>query len=161
MAKLYEIDQAIAKCIDLETGEVIDFERLEELQIEREKKIENIAKYYINRVSDAEQYEARKKHFYALEIKAKKEAESLKAYLVEILGGEKFKTADVSIGYRASEAVKIEDEEAFIRWAEENRDDLLKYTPVQISAEKVKAAIKAGQDIKGAYIEKRSNIQIK
>lgn len=161
MAKLYEIDQAIMECIDLETGEVIDFERLEELQVEREKKIENIAKYYINCVSDAEQYEARKKHFYALEITAKKKAESMKAYLSEILGGEKFKTADVSISYRTSEAVNFEDETSFVKWAQENRDDFLKIEAPEIDKTALKAAIKAGQDIKGAYIEKRSNIQIK
>ena len=91
---------------------------------------------------------------------AKRDAESIKHYLAEALAGNKFKTIEVDIKFRSSEAVKIEDEEAFIKWAEENRDDLLKYTPVQISAEKVKAAIKAGQDIKGAYLEKRSNIQI-
>lgn len=35
MATLYEIDAAILSCVDLETGEVIDYERLQELQLER------------------------------------------------------------------------------------------------------------------------------
>ena len=160
MRPLYEIDSEIVNCIDFETGEVIDFERLEELQIERDKKIEGVAKLYLNRTAEAEQYKKHKEKFAALEKQAKRDAESIKHYLAEALAGNKFKTIEVDIKFRSSEAVKIEDEEAFIKWAKENRDDLLKYTPVQISAEKVKAAIKAGQDIKGAYLEKRSNIQI-
>ena len=39
--KLYEIDAAILGCIDQETGEVIDPEQLDALQIERETKLEN------------------------------------------------------------------------------------------------------------------------
>ena len=38
MATLYDIDQAILACIDLETGELIDPERLEALQMERSQK---------------------------------------------------------------------------------------------------------------------------
>ena len=37
--KLYEIDNAILDCIDLETGEVIDTERLDALNMERSKRI--------------------------------------------------------------------------------------------------------------------------
>ena len=41
--KLYEIDNAILDCIDLETGEVIDTERLDAPNMERDAKIENVA----------------------------------------------------------------------------------------------------------------------
>ena len=40
---LYEIDNAILECIDLETGEIIDTDKLDALQLERETKIENVA----------------------------------------------------------------------------------------------------------------------
>lgn len=39
---LYEIDAEIEACIDGETGEVLDYEKLDGLQIERDRKIENI-----------------------------------------------------------------------------------------------------------------------
>ena len=45
--KLYEIDQAILNCIDLETGEIIDTEQLDKLTMEREAKLENIACWII------------------------------------------------------------------------------------------------------------------
>ena len=40
---IFEIDEAILECVDLETGEIIDAERLDALQMERDKKIENVA----------------------------------------------------------------------------------------------------------------------
>lgn len=41
--KLYEINEAILGCIDQETGEVIDPEKLDALTMERETKLENVA----------------------------------------------------------------------------------------------------------------------
>jgi len=43
---LYDIDDAILACIDNETGEVIDFDRLNQLNIDRNIKIDNIACLY-------------------------------------------------------------------------------------------------------------------
>lgn len=43
MASLYEIEQSILDCIDTETGEIIDAEKLNELMLEKEVKIENVA----------------------------------------------------------------------------------------------------------------------
>lgn len=161
MATIYEIDAEILSCIDMETGEILDIEKLEGLQMERDKKIENAAKLYINLVSDAEQYGARKKHFQALEITAKKRAEGLKSYLAAALAGDKFKTADISIGYRTSEAISIANETAFLRWAKENREDFLTIADPKINLDIVKRAIKAGEEVQGAVIEKRRNIQIR
>lgn len=63
MASLYEINAAILDCVDLETGEIIDIERLQELQMEREQKIENVALWYKNLLSDATQYAAEEAAF--------------------------------------------------------------------------------------------------
>ena len=40
--KLYEIDEAIMACIDAETGEIIDADKLDKLTMERDAKIENV-----------------------------------------------------------------------------------------------------------------------
>ena len=40
MANLYQIKNEILNCVDMETGEIIDFDRLAELQLERNAKIE-------------------------------------------------------------------------------------------------------------------------
>lgn len=42
---LYEIDAAIMACIDEETGEITDPAKLDELDMTRDQKIENIALY--------------------------------------------------------------------------------------------------------------------
>ncbi len=57
---LYEIDKAITDLADPETGEITDFEALDNLQMARDQKIENIACYYKNLVSDAEAIKAEK-----------------------------------------------------------------------------------------------------
>ena len=40
---LYEIENEILNCVDMETGEIVDIKKLESLQMERDQKIENIA----------------------------------------------------------------------------------------------------------------------
>ena len=63
MATLYEIDREIMDCFDAETGEILDVERLNGLQMERDEKIENAALYYKNLLSDADAYKAEKQAF--------------------------------------------------------------------------------------------------
>lgn len=154
MANLYEINQAIMACIDSETGEIIDVEKLEELQLEREAKIENVALWYKNLLSDAEQYKAEKNAFAEKEQKAKNKAESLKKYLESALAGDNYKSARVNVSYRQSESVVIDDidilDERFIKFAEPTADKVA-----------IKAALKAGEDVKGVHLEQKSNIQIK
>ena len=42
MRALYDIDQDILNCVDLETGEILDTEKLDALQMERERKLEGV-----------------------------------------------------------------------------------------------------------------------
>lgn len=43
---IYDIDAAIVSLIDAETGEVSDEEAFDALQMERDKKVENIGLWY-------------------------------------------------------------------------------------------------------------------
>ena len=43
MRALYDIDAAILDCVDQETGEILDPEKLDALQMEREQKLEGVA----------------------------------------------------------------------------------------------------------------------
>ncbi len=154
MATLYEIDREIAECFDSETGDVLDFERLNNLQIEREKKIENAALLYKNLVSDAEAYKAEKQAFADREQSARRKAESLKQYLDYALSGESFKTQRVAISFRSSERVVVDDaakiDTAFLKFADPTIDKVA-----------LKKAIKDGMEIAGAHIETQKNLQIK
>lgn len=52
---LYKIEEEILKCVDTETGEIINVEALNALKMQRDTKIENIALWIKNLLSDAEQ----------------------------------------------------------------------------------------------------------
>ena len=162
MATLYEIDQAILDCIDFETGEVIDPEKLSALQMEREVKIENVALWYKNLLSDAEAIKAEKNALAEREAAARSKAESLKKWLTEALNGAKMTTPKVAISFRKSESVEIPDEEEFIDWAQDCEcTDLLTYKTPTPNKTAIKAAIKQGRAIYGATLTEKNNIQIK
>ena len=50
--KLYDINQEILDCIDMETGEIIAPEKLEALQMDKHEKLRNIAFVALNAVPD-------------------------------------------------------------------------------------------------------------
>lgn len=152
--KLYEIDNAIMDCVDMETGEIIDVERLSTLQMERDQKIEGIGCWIKNLLSDAKALKEEKDNLAARQKSAENKAASLKAYLSSYLNGEKFKTAKVAISYRKSDSLDIAEGAAI-------PEKYLKYsepTPDKIG---LKAALKAGEKFPGISIVTSSNIQIK
>ena len=55
---IYEIDQAIMECVDIETGEIIDTEQLDKLQMERDTKLENVACWIKELTAEAEAIKA-------------------------------------------------------------------------------------------------------
>ena len=159
---LYEIEQAILECCDLETGEVLDAERLDALQMEYSKKLENIALYVKNLEADIEAYKAEKKTFEERINQAEKKAEGLRNYLTNALQGAKFSTVRCSISFRKSVAVEIADEAAFKAYAVANgHAELLTVQEPKISLTKVKNALKDGVELPGAALVERQNIQIK
>ena len=152
---LYEIDEKIMSMIDPETGEVLDAEALNSLEMDRAKKIESIALAYKNLTAEAVALKAEKEAFEEREKRAKNRAEDLKKYLAYVLDGQKFKTTLVEIGFRKSEAVVVDCDVFSLP------DDYLKYKMPEPDKVKIKAALKSGQDISGCRIEVKNNINIK
>lgn len=162
MPSLYEINLEIMNCIDYETGEIIDAERLNALQMERTAKLENVACWIKNLKADAEAYKAEKEAFAAREKAAKNRMESLKSWLAEALQGEKFTTTKAAVSFRKSEAVDIVDEDKFVNWASVNgRDDLLTYSAPSVNKTAIKAALKNGLETPWATLLEKQNVQIK
>lgn len=152
--KLYEIDKAIERLVNSETGEIIDFEMFENLQMSKEQKIENIALWIKNLLSDADELKKEKDAFAEREKSAKNKAESLKRYLSSILCGQAFKTVKANITFRKSESVSVTDIYAVPdKWYKEVIPD--------VDAMRAKKAIKAGEVIPGIEIVEKQNIQIK
>ena len=108
--KLYEIDNAILDCIDMETGEIIDIDKLNELELERETKIENVACWIKDLKVEAEAIKTEKQALAERQRVAENKAESLKKWLAYALQGEKFKTPKCAISFRKTESVEVTDE---------------------------------------------------
>ena len=154
MASLYEIDAQIMECVDFETGEIIDEERLQSLQLEFDQKVEGIALWIKNLVAEAKMIKEEKDNLAARQKVCENKAESLKKYLGQALGGEKFKTSKVSISYRKSESVEVNDISLL-------DDDYLKFKEPEVDKTKIKNAIKSGIELAGVSLVEKNNIQIK
>ena len=98
---LYEIENEILNCVDMETGEIVDIKKLESLQMERDQKIENIGCWIKNLLSDAEALKSEKENLARRQKVAESKATSLKEYLSRYLDGEKFKSTRVAISFRS------------------------------------------------------------
>ena len=154
MPSLYEIDQEIMSCIDLETGEIVDLDKLSELQMQREEKLEGVALWIKNLKADAAAYKAEKDTFAEREKAAKDKAEKLSQWLTEALNGERMTTSRVAVSFRKSEAVEVDEEYVPKKWFTKK----ITFAPDKI---RIKEAIKSGLKIKGCSIVEKQNIQIK
>lgn len=151
--KLYDIDNEIMECLDMETGEILDEARLNELTLEREKKLENVALWYKNVCAEVDAYKKEKAYFADKQARAEKQAEGLKNYLSVALAGVPFNTTRVKISYRTSVSVDITDIEKIGK-------DFIKYEP-KADKKAIKEAMKSGEIIDGACLVEKQNIQIK
>ena len=107
--RLYEIDQAITECFDQETGELLDEEKLDALQMEREKKLEGVACYIKNLRADVEALKAEEKNLAQRRKTIEHKVEGLKNWLFFALDGQKFTTPKCVVSYRHSQAVDVPD----------------------------------------------------
>lgn len=153
---IYEIDNAILDCIDLETGEIIDEEKLNALQMERGKKVSNVACWIKDLKAENEAIKAEKQNLSRRQEVNEHKMESLKKWLTFALNGEKFKDGRVSISYRKSESVQFDD-----TFKIENLPNEFRKVTVEPMKSEIKQAIKDGQSVEGCYIKEENNIQIR
>lgn len=156
---LYEINDAIMNCVDAETGEIIDIEALNNLSIERDSKIENLACWYKNLMADAEALKAEKNAFAEREKTIRNKADSIKKYLSRVLDGEKFSTEKCALSFRKSESVEVLDMEAFM--SDDKAENYLKYAAPTVNKADLKRALKSGETFRGVLLSNNNNIQIK
>lgn len=162
--KLFDIDERLAACVkldesrvvDTESGEIIDLEAIAALEMERDKKIENLGCWYKNLLADAEALKAQKNAFAEREKAAKAKAESLKGFLGRYLNGKKFETAKVAMSFRKSEAVEFD-----AKCIGDIPEEFLKFKDPELDKVAVKKAIKAGETVPGCELVARQNLQIK
>ena len=157
--KLYEIDNAILDCIDLETGEVIDTEKLDALQIERDAKIENVACWIKDLRAENEAIKSEKQKLDSRRKVNDNKIESLMGWLNYALNGTKFKTGKCAISFRTSESVEVTEEglEALMK----EHDELLTYKAPEPNKTAIKQAINDGLNVAGVELVRNTNVIIK
>lgn len=157
---LYELTQAMANFdfdIDDETGEILNADELDQLEMDRNEKLKNCVLYYKNLKAEAEALKAEKQALAKRQQAAERKAERMKEYLDFNLQGEKFAPEDdvrVRVSYRKSESVECPD------WTQVS-DEYLRYKDPELDKTKIKKAIKAGETVKGCSLVVNNKIQIK
>lgn len=163
MATLFELDAEITACVKLdgreefvntETGEIIDTAALDELKMERDKKIRNIACWIKNLESDEKQLAEQEKIFHDRKIAAKNKKEQLKSYLASFLRGKNWDNKEVQIRWRKSEAVEVTDMKKLSSY-------YLRFKDPEVNKTLLKADLKAGVVLPGAELVTKNNMSVK
>jgi chromosome condensin MukBEF ATPase and DNA-binding subunit MukB len=163
MRPLYEINADILAAVDEETGEILDTEKLDALQMEREKKLEGVALWIKDMKAEAaavkeeaDKLTARKK---ALENKM----EGLKAWLLMALNGEKLKTPRCNVYQTHNQRVAVADEAKLISFLQtlEEPEKFLRFKDPELKRDEIKKALKDGTIIPGASLEESESVVIK
>ena len=140
---IYDIDDAIIKLVDADTGEITDEEAFDALQMERSKKIENTGLYYKNLVAEAKAIKDEEKVLSERRKAVENKAERIKNLLVYALKGEKFESPKLRCSYRKAKSVQLDD--SFIDWARENAGDLLTFKEPTPNKTAIKSALADGR----------------
>ena len=157
MRSLYDIDNDILNCIDEETGEIINIEALDALNMERNAKIEGVVCWIKDLKAESEALKAEKQALADRQKSAENKAESLKKWLAFALNGQKFSSPKAVVSFRKSQSVEITDINAL---AMEN-DDLIIYQEPKPDKTAIKKAIKDGRTVNGAELVENVNVIIK
>lgn len=165
--KLYEYDDIIETLyraaengdgIDPETGMVFDITQLDALEMERDKKIENVLLYAEQQKAEAKEIDEYIKRLQARSRAKKNTAESIKEWLISRMQEReqaKFETKRIRAVLRVITANKtvITDETAlppqYLR------------TKIEPDAAAIKAALKAGENVPGAMLTDSVSLTVK
>ena len=155
MRPLYEIENEILDCFDAETGEILDEEKLESLNMEKEKKLEGVALAIRMLEADVAACEEEKKRFQRRILQDKAHIEGYKSYLSKSLQNERFRTSEVDVRFRKSKAVDIVDEKLI-------PVEYIKYKTEQtIDKQGIRQALTAGEQIDGCRLVENVSVTIK
>ena len=155
---LFEIDKAIedfAFEVDEETGELLNVQDLDDLQMARDTKIENIGLWIKNLEAEANAVKTEKNAMAVRQKRLETKADNLRNYLAYALRGEKFSTPRIAMSYRKSESVDI------LPGAEIPEKYLRVKTITEPDKAGLKKALKEGEQFDGVTLNVKQNLQIK
>ena len=163
MRPIYEIDQDILDCVDEETGEILDTERLDALQMEREAKLEGVALWIKDLRAEADAVKAEADKLTARKKALDNKIDGIKAWLLGALAGEKLKTARCNVYQTHSQKVVVPDEARLVSFLQtlEKPDQFLRFKDPELRKDEIKKALKDGYMIPGASLEETESVVIK
>ena len=163
MRALYDIDQGILDCVDLETGEILDSAKLDALQMERERKLEGVALWIKDLKAEASAVKEEADKLNARRKALDNKIDGLKQWLLYALNGEKLKTARCNVYQTHSQRLAVADEPKLIRFLQtlEQPDRFLKISDPELKKDEIKKALKDGFEIPGAELETTESVVIK
>ena len=171
---LYDVDERLVNLIenqfDTEDGTIYESEeelanKIDEVAMELDTKIENIGCYIKNLESDVEALKKEEDNLKARRKSAENKIEGLKRYLNGYLiacfpkdedrAKWKFKTPKVVLGYRKSSSVEVPDIEKL------DKKYLKITTKVDPDKKAIGQALKNGEEVIGAVLKQNINLSIK
>lgn len=163
MRALYEIDAAILAAVDQETGEILDVEKLDALQMEREQKLEGVALWIKDLKAEAAAVKEEADKLTARKKALDNKIEGLKAWLLFALDGEKLTTPRCKVYQTHSQRVSITDENVLCNFINslERPDTYLRFKEPELNKDAIKKALKDGAVIPGAALEETESVVIK
>jgi len=163
MKALYEIDQEILECVDMETGEILDSEKLNALQMERERKLEGVTLWIKDLTAEAEAVKAEADKLSTRKKSLDNKIASLKNWLLYALGGEKLKTPRCSVYQTHSQRLQVVNETALVNFIQTLNDPekFLRFREPELKKDEIKKALKDGYEIPGAALETTESVVIK
>lgn len=164
MRALYDIDQEILECVDMETGEILDAERLDALEMERDRKLEGVALWIKDLNAEAEAVKAEADKLNARKKSLDNRIAGLKQWLLTALDGGKLKTPRCNVYQTHSTKVNVIDEQSVVNWIQthyQEPEQFLKFSLPEIRKDAVKTELKNGKEIPGAALETTESVVIK
>ena len=154
MKSFYEINQDILDCVDQDTGEILDEDKLRGLQMAKVEKIASMARWVKDLRVESEALKDEIAKLTARKKAAENKQDRLKAIIMDELGGKKFKDETVSIYYGASQSVSIDDNTKV-------PVQYLKYAEPQVDRKKLLHDLKLGVELDGIHIVESRHLVIR
>ena len=162
--KLYEIDSAISEVLallepDPVTGQIPDnweemAQKLDELGLQRQQKLEGVARYVLNVRSDIVSLKAEEDRLSKRRKVLENKESSLVGYLDHACQGQKTNLGVATVSYRKSEKVVVSDEGTARKFLVDNHHmDCLRIFEPEIAKSEVKALIKSGVAVPGVSVQ--------
>ena len=141
------------------------FDTLTAIEGEFDTKAENIAVYIKNMTAEVKALKAEED---ALRLRRKafeKSVERMKAYLLgsmHAVGRLKIDTPRARLSIRKNaESLVVENDAAFIEWAQAHKNDLLKYAQPEIRKSDAKKLVQAGEPLPFVHLTRTESLTIK